>query len=234
LASALYLQVEVGYGGFGQITRTSDATGATGTRGDTKDDVGITATEAEWRERLVLATELGWDNRDIPYYPTRGGYHRVRVRRVEGSGFASYTELAADLRQFVPLPWRHVLALRAYGRRVDRPVPLEDRLYWGGPETIRGYDYAVHEGDEGYLLSCEYRWPLFLMPISANGRVIGFGLHLFGDAGADWEDGASSGDALVSWGAGVHLNLSTLQLRFEFARTEDGDTVFQFADTFNF
>jgi len=47
--------------------------------------------------------------------------------------------------------------------------------------------------------------PLFLMPISPR-----------------------------SYGAGFHLNIDTLQLRFEAARTREGDWMFEFMDKFNF
>jgi outer membrane protein assembly factor BamA len=188
----------------------------------------------EWHHKVILSAELSWDSRDILYYPTRGAFHTLGLRRVRGRGFDSYTEGIADLRQFFPLPWKHILALRAWGRLVDSPLPFEDRLYWGGPESIRGYDYASLEGEEGYLLTAEYRWPMFLMPISPNGRVIGIGVHLFTDTGDAWYEGDDPGDVRWSWGGGVHLNVSTLQFRFEVARTEEGDTVFQFEDTFNF
>lgn len=187
-----------------------------------------------WRRYLEWIGEVGWDNRDMPYYPTRGGWWRFVARAVSSYEFRSYTVTTADLRQFVPLYGDHILALRAWGRRVDGPLPLEDRLYWGGPETLRGYGYARFEGEEGYLLTCEYRWPLFLMPISPNGQVIGIGIHFFADAGDTWFEGRDAGDARFSWGAGIHFNVATLQFRFEYARTEDGDSVFQFADTFNF
>ena len=54
----------------------------------------------------------------------------------------------------------------------DGPAHLDNMLYFGGPETIRGYPYASREGDNGYLLSAEYRMPLFLMPISPQGEIV--------------------------------------------------------------
>jgi len=187
-----------------------------------------------WRNRFTAGLTLGYDSRDLAFYPLRGAWHRLRVARAMSDGFDSYSEASGDLRQFVPLPWHKVLALHAYGRRVSHAIPLEDRLYWAGPETIRGYRYASIEGEEGWLLSGELRWPLFLMPISPQGHVIGVGLHLFCDAGDAWYDGAHPGAPLLSWGGGAHVNLSSLNLRFELARTREGENVFQFEDRFNF
>ncbi|MBU1073218.1 hypothetical protein KKG45_08220, partial [bacterium] len=155
-----------------------------------------------------------------------------------GTGFTynspgAHFRITGDLRGFVPLPWDHVLALRAWGRRTDGHVPPEDVLHWGGAETIRGHEYASREGEEGFLLSVEYRWPLFLMTISGDGRVIGIGLHAFGDAGSNWWDGDRRG-TLYGYGGGAHINISDHQFRFELAFTGEGEAVFQFMDAFNF
>jgi len=76
--------------------------------------------------------------------------------------------------------------------------------------------------------------PLFLMPISPRGEIIGAGFHLFTDAGDAWYHGAEAGRSMFSYGAGFHLNIDTLQLRFEAARTREGDWMFEFMDKFNF
>ena len=192
------------------------------------------AATAGKRSSLIWRGTLGMDTRDILWYPTRGMYNRVGIEYVDRPAFHdSYTLLTGDLRVFVPLPWEHILALRAWGRRVDGPLWVEDMLFWGGADTIRGYDYGTLAGEEGFLLTAEYRLPLFLMSISGDGRVIGIGLHAFGDAGGNWQDGETRG-TLFSWGAGTHINLSDHQFRFEFAVNEDGDTRFQFHDAFNF
>jgi len=177
----------------------------------------------------------GIDSRSNPYYPRRGLLAQTTVRNWTSNGFSDYTESLADLRAFVPLPWqKHILALRGWGRQVSGPTNLDNALFFGGPETVRGYDFASREGEEGYLLSVEYRMPLFLMQISPKGEMVGFGFHVFGDAGDTWYYGAEAGEAQMSYGAGAHLNLDTWQLRFEAARAKDGVWQFEFMDKFNF
>ncbi len=189
------------------------------------------ATESHW----LVEGSLGLDSRSNPYYPSRGVFLEGRVRSWSSDNFPSYLETSLDGRLFVPVPWKHhVLALHAWGRRTDGAAQLDNLLYFGGPETVRGEPYALREGDEGYLLSVEYRIPLFLMPISPQGELVGVGIHLFADAGDAWFDGADPGQALQSAGAGLHLNLDTLQLRFEAARTRAGHWGFEFMDKFNF
>ena len=131
------------------------------------------------------------------------------------------------------MPKDHVLALRAWGRLVSDTLPEEDLLYWGGSDNLRGYQYATVRGEEGFILTAEYRIPLFLMTVSGDGKVVGFGLHLFTDSGNCWEKEKQK-SPLYSYGAGVHLGIAEQQFRFEIAETEDGKTVFQFMDNFNF
>ena len=183
----------------------------------------------------ALSIGVGVDTRSNPYYPRRGVYGRFSVVRWNSPDWTTYGQNELDARAFVPIPWhQHTLALRAYGRKVCSPAHLDNVLFWGGPKTVRGYRFGGMEGDEGYLLSVEYRIPLFLMPISPQGELIGFGVHLFADAGDAWYEGADPGRAAQSWGAGTHIHLDKLQLRFEAAQNQDGDWRFEFMDRFNF
>jgi outer membrane protein assembly factor BamA len=185
---------------------------------------------------LVPRLAVGFDSRDNPYYPRAGIFAQAMAKRWTSSGFENYLQGEFDARVFIPVPVRkHTLALRGWRRTTDGPVGnIDNGLYFGGPETVRGYPYAQREGDEGYLLTAEYRIPLFLMPISPNGELVGFGFHLFSDAGDAWFDGAEAGRSMFSYGAGAHVNLDTWQFRFEAARTREGAWMFEFMDRFNF
>jgi len=183
----------------------------------------------------IFRGALGVDSRSNPYYPQRGVFVQAMARGWSSNGFESYLETSLDTRWFVPMPIsKHVLALRAWGRQVDGPTNLDNILFFGGPETVRGYPFAQREGEEAYVLTAEYRMPLFLMPISPRGEIIGAGVHLFSDVGDAWYHGAEAGRSMLSFGAGVHLNIDSLQLRFEAARTREGDWAFEFMDKFNF
>ncbi len=185
--------------------------------------------------QLATRAALGFDSRNNPWYPAHGVFAEVQAQHWSGDDFDSYSEFIADLRVFIPVPIaKHVLALHAWGRQTDGSVQLDNTLFFGGPETIRGYRFGGLEGDEGYLLSAEYRIPLFMMPISPKGEMVGMGLHVFGDAGDAWYDFAEAGRALQSWGGGIHVNIDRMQLRFEGAKTRDGEWVFEFMDHFNF
>lgn len=219
---------------YGYFQQRDDYSAALPDRGP--DGLTGTATYAAGNENHWAFTgTIGFDSRPNPYYPRAGVLAQATVKSWQSNGFASYTETIGDLRVFVPLPWKkHILAARGWGRQVNGPTNLDNALFFGGPETVRGYQYASREGEEGYLVSVEYRMPFFLMPISPNGEMVGFGLHLFGDAGDAWYYGAEAGVAQMSYGAGAHINLDTWQLRFEAARTKEGVWQFEFMDKFNF
>lgn len=184
------------------------------------------------RDRFDISFTTGYDTRDIASYPTSGAYCRVIGKSINSD---HNTLLAtADFRQFLPLFGDNVIALRAWGRLVSNGLQPEDWLYWGGSDNLRGYKYASKRGEEGFILSAEYRIPLFLMNISGNDKVVGCGLHFFADSGNTWEKDMPKDRPLYSYGTGIHLVIAEQQFRFEMAKTEDGKTVFQFMDTFNF
>jgi outer membrane protein assembly factor BamA len=189
---------------------------------------------AQIRHAWLLGGGVGYDTRSNPYYPIRGLYLRLGGVWNAQNDVASFAEWTGDARVFLNFYRQTVLALRAYGRKLTAAAPIEDRLYWGGAESVRGYNRDTIEGETGYLLSVEYRVPLFLMPISPRGELVGFGLHAFADAGDAWYDGAKAGEAARSWGVGAHINLTSYQFRFEAANTAEGDWRFQFMDHFNF
>ena len=202
---------------------------------ETEPPAGSVHYEANSENHWVFRGAVGLDSRNNPYYPRRGLFVQGMALGWSSNYYESYLETSVDSRVFVPMPWRkHILALRAWGRRTDGATNLDNALYFGGPKTVRGYPYAQREGEEGYLLTAEYRIPLFLMPISPRGEIIGAGFHLFTDAGDAWYQGTDAGRSMFSYGVGFHLNIDTLQLRFEAARTREGAWMFEFMDKFNF
>jgi hypothetical protein len=69
-----------------------------------------------------------------------------------------------------------------------------------------------------------------------EGRALGVGVHAFHDWGKAYEHGAGFDSAAIvrSWGAGIHFNFNTRNLRLEWARNEDGDDSVLFEDNFSF
>ncbi len=214
---------------------------------DTGEGESLETSPVRKEDWTSVGASVGFDSRNNPLYPTRGLFLEAGLRSWFGNWIPEldqdYNEYFLEGRAFVPLPWKqHVLALRGYHRHVSKASQLSNMLYWGGAQTLRGYPLGTMQGDQGILLSAEYRVPLFLMPISVQGELLGFGLHAFADWGKMWirgtglsdDDFLVTEDPLYSYGGGAHINFMSQQFRFEGACNKDGDWRFQFADTFNF
>lgn len=181
--------------------------------------------------------ELEHDTRDARYYPTRGLHLRAATRF---AGFGDDFEnryAVSDLHAsaFVPVPYLNTVGGHVGYRAASDPLPFYERTWMGGPMSVRGIEFGSIEGDEAFRASIEIRRPVAVLPLR-EGRSIGLGGHVFHDWGKAWEQQESFGDRGIrfSYGAGLHFNLNTSNFRFEWARNDDGDTVFVFEDRFTF
>lgn len=66
--------------------------------------------------------------------------------------------LSVDLRQYFRITKRSVLAMRAFG--VHSSGTLPDISYFGGVDTVRGYDFRSEIGTQVAFGNLEYRFPL--------------------------------------------------------------------------
>jgi len=161
--------VDIGHGTSGQvpsIEQRFDATSAPGLAGAPRyvhADVGI--------ER---------DTRDLPDYPSRGGFYRVQAtsfRDVEGTG-QGFRRLDAEAIRYLRL-YHDKTGLAVRGRVTlsqtadGNTVPFYLLPTLGGSDTLRGYsDYRFRDRNAA-LLDVEYRWRVFSLMDAA----------LFTDAG---------------------------------------------------
>jgi len=94
------------------------------------------------RERVgAYQQALVVDLRDHPIEPTLGGYGELRI--AEGTKYAGstndYVSLVSDLRGYVPLPGRAVLAAHARAGKSSGDVPATERFFAGGASSQRGF-----------------------------------------------------------------------------------------------
>jgi len=84
---------------------------------------------------------VSWDTRDNTFYATRGSFHQASVRWF-GSALGSdydYVAFNADVRKYVALGPRTVLALQGVYAGVDGTAPFRLLPQFGGPSLVRGY-----------------------------------------------------------------------------------------------
>jgi outer membrane protein assembly factor BamA len=95
-------------------------------------------------------------------------------------------DLQLDARQYVPISRRNEVAFRLFAGYADGNRP--DFFYFGGLDTMRGFDYRSLIGNRAAYLNTEWRFPLidhlvlpWLHLTEIRGRV-------FVDVGAAWFD----------------------------------------------
>lgn len=158
-----------------------------------------------------VALSTVYDNRNDRMFPTRGAYHSLRVEAADRTWTLSenqFVKYDAESRWYYPLFWEFVLRLNgSLGYVVstdpDRPVPIFERYFAGGPTTVRGFErYTLgpvrrvpastddqgtglrdfnYGGNKRLLLTAEIEFPIF-----AAAQVKGV---VFADAGNAFDDG---------------------------------------------
>lgn len=138
------------------------------------------------------------------------------------------SNLAVDYRQYFRLTRRSQLALRGVGYVSEGNFP--NPFYFGGLDTVRGFDFRSLVGDRGFYTNVELRFP-FLDQLSTpilQGSVRGV---FFVDIGGAWYDSVQSFklldddnrlvDGVSSYGFGITMRLFGLDLNIDWAKQWD-------------
>ena len=102
--------------------------------------------ESKYGDSWEIPFRIFWfdDTRDSFLFAKKG--HRINLYGDVVTGDNEYWRLGFDYRQYFTV-WKkysHVFAFRIHGDTVDTfsgKLPIYDRLFLGGPNTIRGFDY---------------------------------------------------------------------------------------------
>lgn len=141
-----------------------------------RDEVGTRVTSA-------VSTSVSRDSRDNVHAPTTGGQFSVGVDFAGLGGDSRFVKSTALLSRFWPIWLGHVLGGRLEGGYgfgwSDEPLPLFERFYLGGPNSVRSFkarrlspidDSGLRIGGTSYVLgNVEY-----IVPLPWNFRLAGF------------------------------------------------------------
>jgi Tol biopolymer transport system component len=162
-------------------------------------------------------------------------------------------EIRAEWRQYVPLSRRNELALRLFAGWADGNSPTY--FYFGGLDTMRGFDYRSLVGNRAAYLNAEWRFPLIDYLILPWLRLANLRGRFFLDVGAAYFDfdgvkytqtpfGVRPGydfmedgqlvDGVSSYGFGFSVNLFGLPMHWDFAKRWNFDATYDngFVTTF--
>lgn len=181
------------------------------------------------RIKSTVGVSISRDTRDQYFIPTRGNNSSIGVE-LSGGPFGGDTQiyfLEAKSSHFWPLWNGHVLSLRGEVRMVegygsDKDVPIFDKLFLGGPRTLRGFAYrdvsprskdATSDepvgGKSSYFASLEYTVPLW-------NKIRG---AVFYDIGAVNENAFDFSTVGLNsdYGFGIRFDLPMFPLRLDYA-----------------
>lgn len=168
-----------------------------------------------------LGPVLQWDRRDATLAPTRGGWFQVAMLSYSealGSDF-DYTSYHIDLRQYISMRHRHVLALQLVNMNTCGTVPFtlapRPGNYMRGILEERYADHSI------VVSRAEYRFPLI-------GRFSGALFLAAGTMAAELEDHALT-NLLVSGGGGIRYLLDPkdhVKVRIDFGVSSEGSRIY--------
>lgn len=179
------------------------------------------------RTKSTVGLSVARDTRDQFFAPTRGN-QTVVSSEFSGGPLAGDTEiylLEARSSHFWPLWNDHVFNLKGEVRTVDsygsQDVPIFDRLFLGGPRSLRGFAYrdvsprsVSHPtepvgGQSSYFMTAEYTVPLW-------SKIRGAAFY---DVGAVGENAFEFFDADLNsnYGIGARFDLPMFPLRLDYA-----------------
>ena len=167
---------------------------------------------------IGVGTFFRWDTRDNFFYTNHGTYVRgswmVFPEQI-GSDY-NFSRLTFDVRRFVPLNWRYVVALRSYTQAAIGDTPFQLLPQIGGRSLMRGYSEGRYKHNVLSVVQAELR-----------AYVWGpFGAVVFGSLGDVQQrvSGFGSDTPIAAGGGGLRLliNDEGLNFRIDYGIGRDG------------
>jgi outer membrane protein insertion porin family len=129
---------------------------------------------------LIITNALSWsiarDSRDVFLDPKTGSRNTVFVEYAGGplGGDPNFIKTIGDSAWYFPMFWDTVIMFRSrlgyVESLIDKPTPLGERFYVGGPSTLRGFRYGSAGpmdadlnrlgGDKELIYNIEYTFPI--------------------------------------------------------------------------
>lgn len=166
-----------------------------------------------------VGADVTFDTRLDPDLPRNAVFARVGWERLSFDA-GGVDRLRTDLRGYVPVFRRSVVAVRAQHARVSAPLPPFEQALVGGAGTLRGWPFGHQAGDNMAAGSIELR-----VPFSSPLNVGTLGATLFVDAAAAYDRGVTLGDVdfETGYGAGLFLTAALLRINLDVATDGRGD-----------
>ena len=163
-----------------------------------------------------ISVGIGWDSRDNVFDTSKGVLASTSIEYAGGvlGGDRDFVKWRGDYTRYFPLPKDWVFSFHFGGGVVEEfppstRVPIYERFFLGGADTIRGYEYkeVSPEDAEGnpiggkiyFLSNLEWKYPI----VEVIKGVI------FVDAGNVWREAGEIGEGELKTGVGVGIRITT-------------------------
>lgn len=163
-----------------------------------------------------LGLSLTYDDRNNAFAPDKGNFAQIYFNHFApgfGSDYA-YTNLVIDLRKFISIKKRNVLAMQAYSfSNLGDEVPLRSLATLGGMTSMRGYYDGRYRDKQQLVFQAEWRYRI-------NKRFGAVAFGNFGDVGHGITDFALQ-DLKYSYGAGLRYAINKsekLNIRLDYGK----------------
>jgi len=156
-----------------------------------------------------IGAALSYDTRDVITDPRTGwfGHGVIEPKGWILGGDVNFTRLSLDLRKYIPLPF-FTLAFQGRTSLSKGLVPIYERFYSGGLNTIRGWpENGFFSGNHYAIGSIELRFPIFKPYLTGA---------LFYDVGEFWDSAFDTGLLRSGFGPGVRINTPLGPLRLDY------------------
>ncbi len=165
----------------------------------------------------------GWDTRDVPRGPKKGGFYGINYHRYvdETKGIYTHRRLELEGQQFFPyFNETRVLALFAktrfaYAGDTHGVVPFYLMPTLGGGQELRGFDDYRFTDNNAFMATIEHRWYAFT----------GLEMAAFLDAGKTVANKGEIGVSGLNYSGGIGFRArlqGAVVLRFDVARSREG------------
>lgn len=193
-----------------------------------------------------LSSQIVWDTRDNIFDASRGNKQSLSVQYAGGplGGTVNFIKPIVRSSIFIPTFWKFVLSLNASVGMIENfspstDVPIYEKFYVGGAETVRGYQYRSEIGPIGggkfmSVFNMEYKFPI----VQEKKRSIMVGA-LFADVGGSWLSpndfswnvGTGATDMRAGVGFGIRFTTPVFPLRLDWGyglNHKPGESLSQF------
>jgi outer membrane protein insertion porin family len=176
--------------------------------------------DAGWQSTSSLTTSFSRDSRDNIFDASSGSNNIISAQIAGGvfGGTNNFTKYIVESSWYFKTIWKLVLALHAKAGITDRfgasgEVPIYEKFYVGGAETVRGYSYfgQIGPADGGksmMVLNIEYKLSIPQTPIQ---------VAIFYDAGNAWSGiNHESFNLKEGIGAGIRFLTPVFPIRLDY------------------